>query len=122
MRYFIVVAVMAVSQIAAANACVQFGADQPAVGRVQVSWAPAERAMRAGAYAKALKELRATSTMLPSIHNAFTRRCVAEGANMRIASASAGETFLARHPSDRPGAKAAADRAWRTFPMKDNCP
>ncbi len=93
MRYIIFVTAMALSVPVAAFAYVQFGADQPAVDKVQSSWAPAERAMQSGAYAKALKELRATSALLPSIHNAFTRSCVAEGANIRIVSATAGQSF-----------------------------
>ncbi len=122
MRYVVFVALMALSVTVPVFACVQFGADQRAVERVQSSWAPAEQAMQAGEYAKALKELRATSALLPAIRKPFTRNCVAGGANNRIASAIAGQSFLVRHPNDHGGAKAAADRAWRSFPMSHNCP
>jgi hypothetical protein len=103
-------------------ACVIFGADQSAVDRVQSSWGPAEAAMRKGSYSQALDELRSTAQYLPTIHNPNTRRCVGEGANIRITSASAGQKYLATHPGDLAGAKVAADAAWRAFPMSHNCP
>jgi len=78
--------------------------------------------MDAGDYSSAVSELRATSADLPRIANAFIRECVGEGAGLRIASASAGKAFLAIHPADRAGAKEAAARAWRAFPMRHNCP
>lgn len=102
--------------------CADFGADASAVSKVQSSWGPAETAGRAGDYAKALKQLRTSATFLPTIHDASTRRCVASGSNIRIAWASAGEDYLTHHPADLSGAKVAADRAWRGYPMPHNCP
>lgn len=102
-------------------ACVTFGADQSAVDRVQSSWGPAEAAIKKGSYSKALDELRSTAQYLPTIHDPNTRRCVGEGANIRITSASAGQKYLVAHPGDLAGARVAADAAWRAFPMSHNC-
>jgi len=103
-------------------ACVHFGADQPAVDKVQASWEPGERLMDRHEYTQALAEFRSTEKDLPLIHNGFIRGCVAEGAQIRIVSAQAGSSYLKGHPGDVRGAQAAADHAWRAFPQRHDCP
>lgn len=71
---------------------------------------------------RALKELRSTSIFLSDIRDTSTRGCVAQGVNIRIAKATAGETFLSQHPGDLAGAKSAAAKAWQAFPVSTNCP
>lgn len=107
---------------AAAIACGHFGADQDAVDKVQSSWGPAETAAGRSDYAKALKLLDGTRPYVSSIHDANTRRCVGEGADIRISSARAGEAYIAAHPGDKDGAKAAYNKAWTAFPLQGNCP
>ena len=108
---------------AVGTACVTFGADQPAVDKVQASWGPGEELMDRHEYARALAEFRSTEKYIPLIHDALIRSCVAEGAQIRIVSASAGSAFLERHAGDVRGAQVAADRAWRSFPQqRHDCP
>ena len=99
-----------------------FGSDAPAIFKVQSSWGPAERAMAAGHYARALRELQATMPALRLIRKPFMRRCVEGGAGIRIAAARAGFDYLHAHPGDLAGAKKAANHAWIAFPMANNCP
>ena len=114
---------LALSAFGTASACgPDYGTDNTAVQRVQSSWPPAENYLRNGHYARALARLRATSAYAPGIHDALTRRCINEGANMRIASATAGQMFLSAHPGNYAGAHAAATRAWRNYPLSGLCP
>lgn len=73
-------------------------------------------------YAEALKHLDSTYGYLSAIENPFTRKCVAESAQLRITSAKAGGAYMSGHSGDYSGAKDAADKAWRTFPIMHNCP
>jgi hypothetical protein len=107
--------VLAVPTRGAACQCVVFPADTALIARVQSSWAPARRWVAAGQYARALREVRLTAGFVRRIQDAPSRRCVAAGAENLIASATAGKAYLARHPSDAAGARAAASRAWQTF-------
>jgi len=100
MRCILAFALAALLFPSVAPACGSFGRDDSAVGKVQSSWGPAERLMAHGEYAKALKELQATAQFLPSIHDASTRACVAEGANIRIVAARAGAAYLSQHPTE----------------------
>jgi hypothetical protein len=77
--------------------------------------------MKAGKCALAVKELRDSATYLSTIRN-VTRKCVAQGANLRLASASAGEAYLSARPGDLNGAKAAAHQTWLAYPVSRNCP
>jgi hypothetical protein len=97
-------------------------ADQATISKVQASWGPGETAMSAGHYAKAVAEFQSTISYLQSIHDVLVRKCVAEGANIRIASAAAGKTFLVRYPHDLAGAKVVSNGAWRAFPSRTDCP
>ena len=99
-----------------------FGSDAPAIIKVQSSWDPAEKAMAASHYARALQELLATMPGLRQIRNTFMRRCVASGADMRVAAARAGLSYMRTHPGDSTGARKAAQRAWTDFPSPHNCP
>jgi hypothetical protein len=122
-KTFATVALVSVALGAApAIGCVSFGADQPAIDKVQSSWGPAEDEMDSGQYAAAVKELRSTLPFLSLIRDPFIRNCVADGANIRIIAASAGADYLVQSPYDKRGAKAAADRAWKAYPMRHNCP
>jgi hypothetical protein len=107
---------------AASYACGNFGADRAAVDKVQSSWGPAEAAAAHADYARALELLEATKQYLPSIQNVDTRRCVGEGADLRIASATAGKSYLSKHPGDASGARSAYHAAWMAFPLSHNCP
>ncbi len=73
-------------------------------------------------YTQALAQFRSTEKYLPLIHNVFIRRCVAEGAQIRITSAQSGSAYLNGHPGDVHGAQIAANRAWRAFPQRHDCP
>lgn len=103
-------------------ACDSFGPNEGAVDKVQSSWGPAEDLIAKHDYSRALAELEATERYLPLIHDAFIRKCVAQGANLRLVSARAGAAYELRHPKDVTGATSAAHRAWVTFPMSHNCP
>jgi len=118
----LLVVVMPVMALAGGGCDAAFGSDAPAIIKVQSSWGPAERAMAAGHYARALRELHATMPALRSIRKPFMRRCVAGGAGIRIAAARAGLDYIQVHPGDLVGAKKAANHAWIAFPMADNCP
>jgi hypothetical protein len=121
-RSLLIAVLTAVLADGAASACATFGADQPAVDKVQQTWGSAEDDMKDGKYGEALKELRASETYLTAIRDVRTRNCVADGANVRIAAASAGEAYLSAHPGDFNGAKTAAHRAWQAYPIAHNCP
>lgn len=95
--------------------CTLLPADQRAVERVQSSWPRAYSAIQTGDFGKALRELRTTSPLISSIHDASARACVAAGANNLSVSAAAGKAYLSRHPHALAGAKTAAGRAWRVF-------
>ena len=73
-------------------------------------------------FAEALQHLDSTYGYLLAIKDPFTRKCVAEGAQLRITSAKAGVAYLSGHSGDYSGAKDATDKAWQTFPMMHNCP
>jgi hypothetical protein len=73
-------------------------------------------------YAEALRHLESTYIFVPAIKQPFIRTCVADGAQIRIVSARAGATYISAHPGDTAGAKLAADKAWRAFPIMHNCP
>jgi hypothetical protein len=107
---------------ASGRACAHFGADTKAIDRVQSSWNTVAQDAAPRNYAREVALLESTARFLPEIHNAFIRGCVAEGANIRIASSKAGAQYLATHPRDTAGAKVAAERAWRNFPMRHDCP
>ena len=99
-----------------------FGKDAPAVFKEQSSWSPAEKAVAAGHYRRAIRELRSTMGALRLIRNRFIRHCVASGADARLATAQAGLAYLDAHPDDKSGAHKAEHHAWVTFPMSHNCP
>ena len=99
-----------------------FGEDAPVVFKVQSSWGPAEQAIAAGHYRRAIRELRSTMGALRLIRSRFTRHCVASGANLRFAAAQAGLAYLEAHPGDTSGAHKAEHHAWITFPIAHNCP
>ncbi len=114
--------VLIATQTATADCEAVFGSDRTAVEAVQRSWGPAELAMRAGEYDRARAMLEKSAAFLPSITDAFTRACVAGGADIRINEAIVGQNFLRVHPKDIAGARAAADQAWKSFPTAHNCP
>lgn len=105
-----------------AEACAKFGADQRTIDKVQSSWAPGEKLMHGHQYHRALATFRSTERYLTLIHDRFIRKCVAEGADIRVVSAQAGAVYLDQHSGDVRGAQSAADRAWRAFPMRHDCP
>ncbi len=117
-----IVALAPVSAIAGGGCDAAFGTDAPAIIKVQSSWGAADRATEGGHYARALRELRTTTSALHLIRSRFMRHCVASGANARIATAEAGLSYLKEHSGDFIGAKKAANRAWVLFPMPHNCP
>jgi predicted Zn-dependent protease len=121
-RTIVLAAILMLCSFATAVACGSFAADDAAVARVQSSWGPAEQMMAKGQYASALEMLQSSQKYLPLIRNTFIRSCVAEGADLRIVSARAGQEYLAGHPGDAKGAATAADRAWRAFPQRHDCP
>jgi hypothetical protein len=116
-RAGVVAAVVFLGAPAAAGACSCSlrAADQAAVERVQSSWMSGYSSIQAGDYARALRALRSSAASLRFIRDRTTRACVAAGANNLIASAAAGEAYLARHRADAAGAKVAAERARQVF-------
>jgi hypothetical protein len=118
-RRWVVVAaaitVLAMPVPAPACECDVFVDDAHFVQRVQSSWTSGYASTRAGNYAEALRELRSTAKFIPFIRDRKARECVAAGAQNLIGSAAAGNNYLSLHPRDPDGAKAAAQRAWRTF-------
>ncbi len=123
MRPIIIFALLVLFMCAAALACKSsFGADEPAVLKVQSSWYPAEQAMDRGHYAEALKMVRSTERFLSTISDKRVRKCVAEGAQMRIVEAIAGAAYLKKHNRNFSGARLASQKAWRALVFTDVCP
>ena len=122
MRFLLIFCLVTLIPVGALACKSFFGTDQKAVDRVQSSWFAAEDLMANHKYAKALKELEATSRFLPLIHDANTRSCVAGGAGLRVAAAKAGKAYLSLHRGDKAGAEIAAHRVWVQYPIRNNCP
>lgn len=78
--------------------------------------------MSSGKYAAAVAELDRGISLLPYIKRKLFRECVRDGAQARLAMAKGGQAFLAAHPADMQGANRAADYAWKTYPMRSDCP
>jgi hypothetical protein len=112
----VMLAAFALMPVAAlACGCERIVGDDVAIAKVQSSWAAGYQLTQAGEYERALNVLRATSPYLRRVREDAARKCVANGADNLIASAAAGHAYLAAHPGDLRGAKAAASSAWHAF-------
>ena len=96
--------------------------DAAAVAHVQSTWNAGQNYLDRGEYTRSIAPTRSTMRYLGAIKDPFTRGCVANGIDLRIASARAGRAYLVAHHGDKAGAKAAAHQAWVAFPVRHDCP